>query len=149
MAIPARQQGDGSAFWAGPVDALLSRLQTKTTGLTGAEATRRLAAYGPNEPAAVKRTPGWLRFAARLGNPLVIVLIVASGLSAITGDVSSFVIVVAIVTLSMVLDFVPGVAGRERGRGLAPFRRGARHGRRDGSAVRVPVDRWFPAMWSS
>ena len=106
MRIAAKEQEAGPAFWAGPTEPLLSRLQARATGLTATEAAAGLAAYGPNDPAAVKRTPGWVRFAARLGDPLVIVLIVASGLSAITGDVSSFVIVVAIVTLSMALDFV-------------------------------------------
>jgi P-type Mg2+ transporter len=94
----------------------------------------------------VKRTPGWLRFAARLRNQLVIVLIVASGLSAVTGDRSSFVIVVAILTLSTVLDFFQESRAQnaiEAVRRSVALRATAR---RDGPAVPVPV---FPAMSSS
>jgi Mg2+-importing ATPase len=40
-----------------------------------------------------------------LANPLVIILLVASALSAVTGDVASFVIIVSIVLLSLLLDF--------------------------------------------
>ena len=144
MRIAAKEQEAGPAFWAGPTEPLLSRLQARTTGLTATEAAAGLAAYGPNDPAAVKRTPGWVRFAARLGNPLVIVLIVASGLSAITGDVSSFVIVVAIVTLSMALDFVQESRAQNA---IEALRRSvAVHAtaRRDGSAVAVPVDQIVP-----
>ena len=126
MRIAAKEQEAGPAFWAGPTEPLLSRLQARTTGLTATEAAAGLAAYGPNDPAAVKRTPGWVRFAARLGNPLIIVLIVASGLSAITGDVSSFVIVAGIVMLSMRWILFRS-ARAERDRGAAPFGRGTRH----------------------
>ena len=53
-----------------------------------------------------KRAPGWLQsFVKLIGNPLVIILLVASGLSALTGDVASFVIIAAIVLLSVLLDF--------------------------------------------
>ena len=47
----------------------------------------------------VGQPPGeWPRFA----NPLVLILLVASGLSAVTGDVASFVIISSIVLLSVV-----------------------------------------------
>src|SRR5690242_5924217 len=101
MESAVTKQADEPTFWAGPAALLLARLDARTTGLSVAEAAQRLAAYGPNDPAAAKRTPGWLRFAARLGNPLVIILLLASWLSAVTGDTSSFIIIAAIVALSM------------------------------------------------
>ena len=42
----------------------------------------------------------------RFRNPLVIILLVASALSAANGDVASFVIIIFIVTLSITMDFV-------------------------------------------
>jgi hypothetical protein len=68
-----------------------------------------LAAFGPNDAATVKRSPLWLQFLSRFRNPLVIILLVASGLSAATGDIPSFVIVASIVLISMTLDFVQEV----------------------------------------
>jgi Mg2+-importing ATPase len=41
-----------------------------------------LTTFGPNDAAIVKRSPLWLQFLIRFRNPLVIILLVASGLSA-------------------------------------------------------------------
>jgi len=86
--------------WKQPVDRLLARLVTTTAGLDATEVQSRLKTFGPNDAAVVKRSPLWLQFLSRFRNPLVIILLVASGLSAATGDVASFVIVVTIVTMS-------------------------------------------------
>jgi Mg2+-importing ATPase len=88
------------------IDRLFARLETSKLGLATAEAGARLKIFGPNDAATVKRTPPWLQFLSRFRNPLVIILLVASGLSVATGDVASFVIVVSIVMISMTIDFV-------------------------------------------
>src|ERR1700722_1993740 len=93
-------------FWKKSATVLLTALTTTDTGLSSQEAKQRLARYGSNDATAPKRVPGWLRFVKLLGNPLVIILLVASGISALTGDVPSFVIIAAIVLLSVLLDFV-------------------------------------------
>lgn len=95
-----------TAFWNQPIAALLAELGTSVEGLTSAEAEKRLVRYGPNDATAPRRSPGWLRFLGRFGSPLVIILLVASALSAVTGDLASFVIVLTIVVLSVLLDFV-------------------------------------------
>jgi Mg2+-importing ATPase len=59
-------------------------------------------------PSSSDRRSGGSFFPAS-ANPLVIILLVASGLSAATGDVASFLIVVTIVTISMTIDFVQEV----------------------------------------
>ena len=95
--------------WQEPADRLLTRLATTPAGLASTEARSRLATYGPNDAATVKRSPLWLQFLARFRNPLVIILLVASALSAATGDVASFVIIITIVMLSITFDFVQEV----------------------------------------
>ena len=95
-----------TAFWNQSAAALLSGLATTDRGLTSQEAARRLLRYGSNDAAAPKRVAAWLRLTRRLANPLVIVLLLASALSAATGDVASFVLIAAIVLLSVLLDFV-------------------------------------------
>jgi Mg2+-importing ATPase len=96
-------------IWKQPVDRLLARLVTTRSGLGATEAQSRLKTFGPNDAAIVKKSPLWLQFFSRFRNPLVIILLVASGLSAATGDVASFLIVVVIVTISMTIDFVQEV----------------------------------------
>jgi Ca2+-transporting ATPase len=51
-------------------------------GLTEAEGARRLAEAGPNELTAAPGTPHWKRIAAQFGDPLVLLLLVAAGVSA-------------------------------------------------------------------
>ena len=93
------------AVTSDPLEGLLAQLQSTTGGLTSAAARIRLARFGPNDPADTRREPPWLQFLARFRNPLVIILLVASALSAATGEIASFLIVVAIVGLSTSLDF--------------------------------------------
>jgi P-type Mg2+ transporter len=107
---PAIDEPGADEIWKEPVDRLLSRLGTITAaGLDAAEVQSRLKTFGPNDAAVVKRSPLWLQFLSRFRNPLVIILLVASGLSAATGDVASFFIVATIVTISMTIDFVQEV----------------------------------------
>ncbi len=51
-------------------------------GLTKAEAVARLAAQGPNELTAKKQVPAWRKFLAQFEDVLVIVLLVATAISA-------------------------------------------------------------------
>lgn len=91
-----------TAFWKQPAAALLAELAATDSGLTSQEAALRLLRHGRNDVTAPKRAPPWLRFTGRLANPLVIILLLASALSAATGDVASFVIIAGIVLLSVV-----------------------------------------------
>ena len=88
------------------VDALLAELQASRGGLTADEARRRLAEVGPNEPARAPRTAGLVQILLLLANPLVIILLIASGASAILGERVNASIIVLIVTLSVALNFV-------------------------------------------
>src|ERR1051326_6428708 len=75
--------------WRTPLDRLLARLATKPAGLTEADARPRLAAFGPNDASKANGSPLWLRFLERFRDPPIVILVVASGLSAATGDVAT------------------------------------------------------------
>jgi Mg2+-importing ATPase len=132
-------------IWKEPVKRLLIRLATTSAGLDAAEAKSRLTTFGPNNAATVKRSPLWLQFLTRFRNPLVIILLVASGLSAATGDVASFLIVVSIVTISITLDFVQEVRAQNA---VEALRRTvavqATVRRRNGASLSVPIDQLVP-----
>jgi Mg2+-importing ATPase len=93
-------------FWNQPRAVLIEALGSGPAGLSPDEASRRLSVYGRNDAAAPKRRSGWQRFLVLFANPLVVILLFASALSAITGDTASFIIIVTIVVLSVVMDFV-------------------------------------------
>ncbi|HOK12520.1 MAG TPA: cation-transporting P-type ATPase, partial [Ottowia sp.] len=73
-------------------------------GLSSLEATERLARFGPN---ALKphRQAVWRQFLGRFANPLVLLLLAASAVSAATGDATSAGVIATIVALSVILDF--------------------------------------------
>jgi P-type Mg2+ transporter len=94
-----------SAAWQLSLGTLQSRLGTGLSGLTAAEASSRLDQYGPNILQPIRRRKIVWEFLARFRNPLVLILLGASGVSALTGDVTSFLIIAAIVLMSVTLDF--------------------------------------------
>ena len=66
---------------------LVARLGTNAqSGLSEEEARARLAPYGANELAAEKPVPAWRRFLAQFQDVLVILLLVATAISAGSGS---------------------------------------------------------------
>jgi len=93
-------------FWQLPIATLLERLNSSSDGLSNAEASTRLVHFGPNLIHGERKQALLLQFLAKFRNPLVIILLVASAISAFTGDAASFFIISAIVIISVTLDFV-------------------------------------------
>jgi Mg2+-importing ATPase len=81
-------------------------LDVRSKGLTQAEAKRRLAQYGPNEPSTAKRAAPLFQLLILLANPLAIILLVASAISAALGEVLNASIIVTMVLLSVALNFI-------------------------------------------
>ena len=133
-----------TAFWKQPAAALLAELGTTDSGLTSQEAALRLLRYGSNDAAAPKRSPAWLRFIRLLANPLVIILLVASALSAATGDVASFVIIASIVLLSVLLDFAQASQAQSAVDALRQQVALRADVRRDGAETSLPVVQLVP-----
>lgn len=130
--------------WNATVESLLLETQASASGLSQHEAERRLEEFGPNDALASRRRPLWLQILDRFANPLVLILLFASGLSAWTGQTASFVIIVVIILLSVALDVTQQVRAentvdalrRSVGLRATVFR--------DGQESEVPVDRLVP-----
>ncbi len=108
-------------------------------GLTTKEATKRLKQYGPNVLAETKRRPAVLAFLSRFTNPLVIILMLAATLSAFLGDRISFVIIMAIVLVSTVLDFVNSYRSERAAEALKDRVRVEAECLRDGKWLSLPL----------
>ena len=103
----ASSAGDSGLAWSQtPLAGLLDALGSRATGLTSAEGRRLLKQHGRNELRDASERPLLLQLLRRFRNPLVLILIAASGVSALTGDIASFAIIAGMVLLSVVLDFV-------------------------------------------
>lgn len=74
-------------------------------GLTSSEARARLAREGPNELVTKRRSP-LAQLLPLLGNPLALVLLVASGLSALLGQTVDAALIAGIMALSVSINLV-------------------------------------------
>ena len=75
-------------------------------GLTTEEARKRLDRFGPNEPARARRTRTVVQLLLLFANPLAIILLAASFVSALLGQTLNASIIVSMVLLSVTLNFV-------------------------------------------
>jgi Mg2+-importing ATPase len=87
------------AWWLAPAVA-------SAAGLSSDDARALLLQCGPNLFRDHPARSLLVQFIARFRNPLVIILLVASAISAFTGEVANFLIIAFIVVLSVTLDFV-------------------------------------------
>ncbi|MFM7025027.1 MAG: magnesium-translocating P-type ATPase [Limnohabitans sp.] len=74
-------------------------------GLASDQAAQRLAEVGPNRFGQTPAVPGWRQYLRHFRNPLVVTLLLASAVSAATGEATNFFIIACIVLLSVTLDF--------------------------------------------
>lgn len=81
-------------------------LRASSTGLTTEEAQRRLGIYGPNRLSAAAHKNPIVEIMGRLRNPLVLLLLVAGGVSAVVGDATSAGIIALMVVLSVAFDYL-------------------------------------------
>lgn len=89
-----------------PLTAVFARLHSSEQGLTSAEASRRLAATGPNEPAEIRRLATLQQLLLFVSNPLVIILLIASVVTAVLGEYLNAALIATMVLLSVALNFV-------------------------------------------
>lgn len=75
-------------------------------GLSGQEAARLLEQFGPNEPAPVERAHPIVQFLGLFANPLVVILLITSVVSALLGDPTSAAIIIGIVLIGVAINFV-------------------------------------------
>lgn len=102
-----------------PPEEVLSNLGSSPDGLDGAEASARLRKFGSNTVGERKETALWRQFLRRLANPLNILLLALSGVSVLSGNVESAIIIFAMVVLSLGLGLVQE---RRSGRAAAALR---------------------------
>ena len=126
--------------WWHPVQAVVLRdLDARPEGLTRREAAARLRRDGANRLPDSDRTGLARSIARRLANPLIVVLLCASAISAFTGDPASFGFIVVIVLMSIALDMVQE---HRAGRAVEALRRTVAlrvRAWRDGRAGEVPA----------
>jgi len=119
-------------------------LGTALTGLSHQEAAERLTQFGPNTFRNHHHHSLLRQFLSRFQNPLVIVLLIASSVSALTGEVTNFVIISCIVLMSVSLDFVQEYRANAAAEKLKQSVSVRTTVWRDGEATAVPMQEVVP-----
>jgi len=85
---------------------VLRRVESGPEGISEEEALRRFARYGPNELLERGGVSPWRIIWEQLTAVMVVVLIVAAGISALLGDFGDAAVIAAIVLLYAILGFI-------------------------------------------
>ena len=91
---------------------VLSDLGVGPEGLTTAQAQERQAKYGPNKLKEAEKPSLIQRFLAQLKDPMLIILLIAAGVSALTGilsghnEMAEVIIILAVVLLNAILGVI-------------------------------------------
>ncbi|MDR7534387.1 MAG: magnesium-translocating P-type ATPase [Armatimonadota bacterium] len=95
-----------TSYWSRTASDLLEELGSSPAGLTEDEARRRLARDGPNTLHARRRATRLALLTRQFTSPIVLILLAATGLSAVLGDWIDAAIIAAIVAGSALLSFI-------------------------------------------
>lgn len=97
-------EADTDAWWR--LASTQSQQHSSPTGLSSIEARQRSRIYGSNLLSASAHKHPIFEILDRLRNPLVLLLLVAGGISAVTGEATSAGIIALIVVLSVTFDYI-------------------------------------------
>lgn len=85
---------------------LYYEFSSSATGLTSAQVNENIEKYGRNVIAQGKKKSAVQIFLSQFADFLVIILIIAALISAITGDMESFFVIIAVITMNAILGTV-------------------------------------------
>ena len=140
--MPTPTATSGIAFWRLPLAGLLEQLGATPDGLSRAEATARLAKFGPNVTSGERKRAVILQFLAKFRNPLVSPPR-RQRRRWLTGDLRSFTVISVRGRAECDARLRPGAPGRPRRRAPAPGRAGAG----DGAPRRPPGESRRHGPW--
>jgi magnesium-transporting ATPase (P-type) len=94
-------------YWSQGSGVLIAALHSSPQGLTTTEAEQRLEQVGPNLVKAKRQATVLELFLSQFKSPIILMLLFATGVSAVLGEWVDAAIVLAIILGSAVLSFVP------------------------------------------
>ncbi|HTO72962.1 MAG TPA: magnesium-translocating P-type ATPase, partial [Gemmatimonadales bacterium] len=103
---PASRASSAPPFWSQSLEELQAQLGAPPAGLDEEEAARRLLTVGANRLVVHQRQELLRLVLDRFKSPLLLLLLAASLISALTGDRASAVVITVIIGLSVTLDAV-------------------------------------------
>ena len=106
-------------YLSSTADVLAEQKTDEANGLSSAEAATRASTFGPNKLKEEEKTPLWIRFFQQMADPMVIMLIVAAVISAVTGMIqgesewADVVIIMTVVIINSALGVIQEAKSEE------------------------------------
>lgn len=122
-----------------PVETVITQLASTPSGLTGAEAARRLIEFGPNELQGVRQVSPWTILFEQFKNVLIIILLVATVLSAFLGHGIEAIAITIIVLFAVLLGFVQEYRAERAIEALRQMAAPTATALREGQEVEIPA----------
>ena len=133
------QTGAHTSWHELSVSQIAQLLETNlVSGLSAAEAESRLKKYGPNKVAEKPGTPPWKRFLLQFHQPLIYILLVASGVTLALGEVVDGSVIFGVVFILAITGYIQETKAEDAIRALTKMLVGVATVRRDRRKQRVP-----------
>lgn len=98
--------GSANQTWALEADKLLTQLGADTThGLSTTEAAARLESVGPNAISQSEQTPAWVIFLRQFKSPIVVLLVIAAGLSFAFQEWLDGIAILVVIFINAIIGF--------------------------------------------
>ena len=123
---------------------VLKVLDTSRSGLSGAEARRRLGEYGPNELVEKKKKGPLEMFLDQFKDFMILILIAAAVISGVIGETKDTIVIIVIVILNAVVGFVQEYRAEKAMAALKKMAALTATVVRDGQAVDIPASELVP-----
>ncbi len=127
-----------------PAEDVCYLLQSSPAGLSSAEAEQRLAQYGPNELQETRRISPWAILLEQFKNVLIIILLIAVGLSAVLGHGVEAIAITVIVLFAVGLGFIQEYRAERAIEALRQMTAPTATVLRDGDDVELPARHLVP-----
>ncbi|MCW5908314.1 MAG: cation-translocating P-type ATPase [Chitinophagales bacterium] len=119
-------------------------LNTRATGISETDAEVRIQEHGPNEIEEQKRKSVWQMLLHQLTDFMVLVLIAASIISGLLGDVTDTIIILLIVALNTIIGFVQEYRAEKAMEALKKMAASVARVVREGKQKDIPASQLVP-----
>ena len=132
------------------VDETLNELSADPAGLSSEKAAERMAQYGPNKLKEAEKPGFWKRFVTQLKDPMLLILLAAAGVSALTGAIAGesewaeTIIILVVVLLNAILGVLQESKAEAAIEALQTMTAATCKVLRDGKMVVLPSDALVP-----
>ncbi len=132
------------AWHSKPVETVLEELETNSLGLTEEEVQQRLVKYGLNELKETKRVTALEIFLNQFKDIFVIMLLVATAISALVGETTDALTIAAIVVLNSIVGFIQEYRSEKAMEAMRKLTAPKARLMRNGKEVMVPAKEVVP-----